>query len=289
MPPGIDTLAVCDPSGLLPTSDCPTVVNEIFLAGNEPTQVDNLFRKFQVNRETGRLATVFTPPELVEESVYLLVPAEAQEWARLSGLPTPPDTYDVILADTSPSSQAYISSPPMFAYLRGEVKIAGTAGGSGFSSYRLQVGQGLNPRMWLQVGPDKRSPVRNGELGVWDTQGLSGLYAIQLQVIRNDQRLETAVVQVTVDNQPPEVAITNPAEAQEISLSNRDFILQAQAGDDLALSSVEFYIDNVLLRTLTQAPFAVAWQPRPGEHVLRLKATDQAGNSRVEEIEFVVK
>jgi hypothetical protein len=232
---------------------------------------------------------VFTPPELVEERVYLLVSSEAQDWARQSGLATPPDTYDVILADSSPSAQAYIISPPMFAYLHGEVKITGTAGGSGFTSYRLQIGQGLNPRMWLQIGPDKRSPVKDGELGTWDTQGLSGLYAMQLQVIRRDQSVETALVQVTVDNTPPQVVIINPGDAQEVYPSSSDYILQAQASDDLALKHVEFYIDNVLVRTLTQAPFTVAWQPRPGEHALRVKATDQANNSSEEQIEFVIK
>jgi hypothetical protein len=35
-------------------------------------------------------------------------------------------------------------------------------------------------------------------LAEWDTSGLSGLYAVQLQVVRSDQRVETAIIQVTV-------------------------------------------------------------------------------------------
>ena len=288
-PPGINSVAVCDPSGLLPTAECPNVVNEIFLAGNEPTQTDTLYRKLQINRETGRLATIFTPPELVEERVYLMVPPEAQDWAGQAGLPTPPDTYDVILADTSILPQAHITSPAMFAYLHGKVKITGSAEGNSFSLYRLQVGQGLNPRMWLQIGPDVRSPVTDGELGTWDTQGLNGLYALQLQVIYKDQHVETALVQVTVDNHPPEINIVYPNDAQEVPKSTGDIILQAQVSDDLALKNVEFYIDDVLVSTLTQAPFAVAWQSRSGAHTLQVKATDQAGNSSVEEIKFSIK
>ena len=285
-PSGINTLAVCDPSGLLPTAECPNVVNEAFLAGNEPTQADTLYRKLQINRETGRLATVFTPPDLVEERVYLLVPPEAQDWARQAGLPTPPDTYDVILADASLSPQAHLTFPPMFAYVHGEVKITGSAEGDGFSLYRLQVGQGLNPRMWLQIGPDVRSPVTESELGVWDTQGLRGLYALQLQAIYRDQRVETALVQVTVDNQPPEITIVYPKDTQEVPKSTSDIILQAQVSDDLALKDVEFFIDNVLINTLTQAPFAVAWHPKSGTHTLRVKAADQAGNSSEKAINF---
>lgn len=289
VPPGVNTLAVCDPSGLLPTAECPNIVNEIFLAGNEPTQTDTLYRKLQINRETGRLATVFTPPDLVEGRVYLMVPPEAQDWARQAGLPTPPDTYDVIQADTPLLSQVRITSPPMFAYLHGKVEIMGSAEGNGFSSYRLQVGQGLNPQRWLQIGSDMRSLVTDGELGIWDTQGLSGLYALQLQVIYQDQHIETALVQVTVDNQPPEINIVYPNDAQEIIKSTGDIILQAQVSDDLALSDVEFYVDDVQISTLTQAPFAVVWQPRSGAHTLWVKATDQAGNSSEKVINFSIK
>ncbi|MGD8404703.1 MAG: transglycosylase domain-containing protein, partial [Anaerolineales bacterium] len=80
-PPGITTIEVCDPSGLLPTADCPTVVREVFTDGSQPTQPDNLYRTYEINRETGFLATVFTPPQLVEERVYLAFPPEARDWA----------------------------------------------------------------------------------------------------------------------------------------------------------------------------------------------------------------
>jgi hypothetical protein len=219
----------------------------------------------------------------------MLVPLEAQDWARQAGLPTPPDKYDVILSDASPSPQAYITSPEMFAYVRGEVEVTGTAGGGGFELYRLQVGQGLNPQMWLQVGQEARSPVSDGELGLWDTRGLSGLFALQLQVIYKDQRVETGTIQVTVDNQPPEVAIVYPKDGQELPLSSDAVVLQAQVNEDLALKNVEFYIDNVLISTLSQAPFTTSWQSRTGTHTLRVKATDQAGNSSEGEITFLIK
>jgi len=288
-PPGINTLAVCDPSGMLPTPECPTVVNEIFLAGNEPTQADTLYRKLQINRETGLLATVFTPPELVEERVYLIVPPEAQEWARQAGLPTPPDTYDVILANAPPSPDAQVSSPAMFVSVRGKVTITGTAGGDGFELYRLQVGQGLNPQRWIQVGQEVRQPVIGGELGEWDTQGLSGLYALQLLVVHKDQRVETDTIQVTVDNQPPKVTILYPTEGQEIPLSPNAINLQAQVSDDLALKVVEFYVDNSLIDSLTQGPFTISWRARQGMHTFRVIATDQAGNSSQEETTFRIK
>jgi hypothetical protein len=40
-------------------------------------------------------------------------------------------------------------------------------------------------------------------LAEWDTSGFNGLYAIQLVVVRSDQRVEIAVTQVTVNNPQP--------------------------------------------------------------------------------------
>jgi hypothetical protein len=78
------------------------------------------------------------------------------------------------------------------------VPLIGTAAGNGFQYYRIQVGEGLYPREWKQVGEDSSTPVINGPLAEWDTTGLSGLYAIQLVVVYADQRAETAVVLVMV-------------------------------------------------------------------------------------------
>ena len=62
------------------------MVNEIFLEGRQPVQADTLFQIFQVNAETGLLATVFTPPELVEKRTYMVVPPEARLWAKAAGI-----------------------------------------------------------------------------------------------------------------------------------------------------------------------------------------------------------
>ncbi len=197
IPPGVAVMDVCDPSGLLPTADCPNIVSEVFLNGSEPTQADTLYRSYQVNRETGFLATVFTPPQFVERRVYLIVPPEAQAWAGNAGLPLPPSSYDAIQPPrVNPSVR--ITAPELFADVKGTVRIIGTATGEDFAYYRVQVGQGLNPTAWIQVGADRQTPVENGLLAEWDTSGLEGLYAVQLVVVYTDQRVETAVIQVTV-------------------------------------------------------------------------------------------
>ena len=196
-PLGVTTMTVCDPSGMLPTRECPNLVTEVFLNGSEPTQADNLYREFSVNRETGLLATVFTAPELIDTRVYLLVPENARDWALSAGLDVPPASYDAIQPPPV-NAIANITSPQLFADVNGMVQVIGTASGVDFAYYRVQVGQGLNPQEWIQLGGDVITPVERGLLAEWDTKGLSGLYAVRLLVVRQDQVVDTAVIQVTI-------------------------------------------------------------------------------------------
>jgi membrane peptidoglycan carboxypeptidase len=279
-PAGINAVEVCDPSGLLPTNACPATVREIFLAGSEPTLVDSLYRRIQINRETGRLATVFTPPELIEARVYLNPPPQAAAWAQAAGLPVPPDIYDVNFGAQSTSPEAQFASPAMFAVVRGQVEVRGTAAGEGFKSFRLQAGQGLNPEAWIQIGPETSERVQAGLLGVWDTRGFDGLYALQLLVVRQEDRVDTAVIQVTVDNELPEVEIHYPAEGQVFSASEWDLVtFQAEAVDNLGITGVEFLVDGVSLATLAEGPYAFPWPTELGPHTLTVIAADRAGNT----------
>ncbi|GAB4579075.1 MAG: PBP1A family penicillin-binding protein [Anaerolineales bacterium] len=289
-PPGLSTLTVCDPSGLLPTADCPLTVQEIFAPGSEPTQLDTLYRRIQINRETGLLATVFTPPALIEERVYLIPPPEAAEWARQAGFPTPPEIYDLVSAPPAPNPDAQFNTPEMFASVSGQVNFTGTASGADFQSFQVQFGQGLNPQQWTVIGEASPLSVENGTLAMWDTTGLSGLYAIRLLVIRTDQRVDTAILQVTVDNTPPTAEIIYPTEGQSFTYPQDDRItFQFTAADELALTQVEVFLNNTLLNTFNQPPYAYRWNTIPGEYTLRVRATDRAGNVTEVSVEFVVK
>ena len=288
-PAGITQIDVCDPSGMLPTEDCPTIVREVFANGSEPTQPDNLYRTYEINRETGFLATVFTPPQLVEKRVYMNFPPEARAWAEANGFSTPPDSYDAIQPVTS-NPDVNITSPSMFADVRGELKITGTAAGEDLDYYRVLVGQGLNPGSWVQVGEDSKSLVLDSTLATWDTSDLNGLYAVQLQVVRTDQRVDTAVTQVTVDNTAPTVSISYPQEGDTLDYAtNRQITFQATAADNLSLSIVEFYVDGERVGSVEAAPFSFSWSATRGEHALRVVARDRAGNESEAEIGFGVE
>ena len=290
IPGNIVEIAVCSPSGMLPTMDCPQVKNEIFLSGNEPSQSDNLYRTYQVNSETGRLATIFTPPALIEDTIFLDFPAEAEEWALEAGLPKIPADYDVLDIATNQKSESGITSPPMFGTIKGHVKIIGSAAGDGFESYQLQIGSGLNPDSWYQVGDVETKPVVNGLLGEWDTSGLNGLYVIQMLVSYQDDEVISSIVQVTVDNDAPEISLRYPENEAKIDSSGTGSImLLADVSDNLGVKAVEFYVDGDLISTLESPPFAVPWQLEVGDHIIRIRAYDHAGNSNSARIKFQVE
>ncbi len=289
-PAGISHVAVCDPSGQLPSAACPEVVNEVFLEGGEPTSADSLYQVYQINRETGRLATVFTSPVLIEEKTFLVAPPEARDWILSAGLPQPPKDYDAIQpAPTLPDVQ--IASPASFVFVRGIVDLRGVAAGEGFQFYQLQAGQGLYPDSWLQIPSAADGSVQNGLLGQWDTQGLQGLYAVRLMVVRQDQRVETAVIQVTVDNEAPNAQVTYPAEGDSFRYpQERAITFQAQASDAVGITRVVWTVDGQVVGESLQAPYLYTDYVAKGEHTLQVTAYDQAGNaSPSEAVHFSLK
>ncbi len=289
-PSGISNVDVCDPSGLLPTVNCPEVVGEIFLTGNEPTVPDDLYRKLQINRETGLLATVFTPAELVEERIFFIAPVEAQEWATGQGMEQPPTAYDLVQAQTSLPGLALIS-PAMFAPVSGEVRVRGTADREGMQSFTVQVGQGMNPARWVEIGKGSTA-VENGTLATWQTPLEDGLYAIRLVVVDQDMRVHRIAIQVTVDNTPPQARILYPSQGAQISLgSDKTLNLAAEVSDGLGIRQVEWLLDGRKIGNRIDDPiFNLQWTATSGEHRLLVRVTDLAGNiTESEPVVFTVK
>ncbi len=288
MPTGVTSLRVCVPSGMLPSADCPSTMQEVFLVGNEPTRVDTLYEMIKVNRETGQRATVFTDPTLIDEQLFINVPEEARAWAIAAGLAVAPSGYDAIPVIQS-DPQVTITSPALFSPVSGSVAIEGTAKGASFASYTVQIGEGINPATWLQVGSTGSTAVENGQLAVWDTARLDGLYAIRLNVIGTDQSVRTSTIQVTVDNTLPQVQISYPAAGQEIQPTGETITLQANVQDSSGIQTVEWWLDGNLVATQNEEPFVYLMEADPGKHTLQLVAEDKAGNStRTNEVDFSI-
>ncbi|MFN8448109.1 MAG: penicillin-binding transpeptidase domain-containing protein [Anaerolineae bacterium] len=89
-PPGIVTADICTMSGLLATPECPRRRVELYVDGTQPTQPDNIYQTFTIDRLTGQLADDTTLPERRIERVYAVLPQEARDWGLRNGIPLPP-------------------------------------------------------------------------------------------------------------------------------------------------------------------------------------------------------
>jgi membrane carboxypeptidase/penicillin-binding protein len=302
-PEGLVEMAVCEKSGLLPTEHCPLTVNELFIPGTEPTEKDNIFQVFRVNRETGKLCTVHTPPELCEERVFEVYPDEAQDW--IASLPedkrppTPPTEYDTTYGPTRADAEVAIISPAPYSYITGTVPITGNARGGDFSYYAIFFGEGMNPIEWTQIGSNHGNQVDHNVLEYWNTAGLDGLYTLRLQVVDHSSAVRETTIQVTVDPHPPEVDLTYPEDGAEYEYDYDEWVNVNAEVQDYSVSKVEYYVykwdkadegkdkppdppeDLEPFEVRTRPPFIIKWTIQghgEGKYTFYVVVTDAAGN-----------
>jgi membrane carboxypeptidase/penicillin-binding protein PbpC len=282
MPQGISRATVCSLSGLLPNGNCPTV-SEYFIEGTQPHLFDNMVQEFRINRENGRLATIYTPPELVETRLYIIYPERAADWVRENEIEQPPTEYDTISPGQPAPGNATITSPLPFDFVRQTVVISGTARSDNFAYYRLAYFEGLDPVNIQVIADNVTEPRENAVLGAWDTTGLDGLYTLLLTVVRQDGTFDEVNVQLSVDNTAPSAEILFPLQDQIVFTDDDWVTIQAQVNDDISIDRVEFFADGagVPFGIRTVPPFTEAWSiPGPGCHSFRVRAVDAAGNER---------
>lgn len=198
VPGGLLSVVVCVPSGLLPDEDCLQTRREIFLRGTEPTKTDSLYQRVAIDTLSGKLATVFTPEEFVEEHLFLVVPPEAEAWAGAAKLDRPPEEYDPISVFQLISGPLRIAQPTPFTVVRGMVDVDGVLA-EGAVSFDIQVGKGLRPEEWMLLADQEVT----GEVNTrtqWDTSGLNGAWSIQLQAWDEAGNLRRAYSIVTIEN-----------------------------------------------------------------------------------------
>jgi len=69
---------------------------------------------------------------------------------------------------------------------------------------------------------------------------------------------------------------------------NTQITIQVQAGDNLAVTRIEIYIDDMLISSLTTPPYFAPWNGLQGEHRLRVVAYDLGGNESSSELTFSI-
>jgi len=279
MPADVTRLDVCDPSGLLPSTDCPNVVSEVFLSGSEPSQVDSYYQRLAVNTETGRLATLWTSPSLVKEEVFQDPPAEARPWTPAGSIPLAPQEFDTLPSSFPYPATLHITSPGPFSVVRGVVPVTGTAALESQASYVLQAGEGFYPSLWYEVENTTSQP-REALLGTWDTHKLQGLVALELLGIGQDGHVASFAIPVTVDNVSPTIQWVVPQDGGVEQVAPGGIaVIQVQAQDNLGLAQVDFYLDGQLAQSFSAGPYSVRWANLPpGQHEVAVRALDWAGN-----------
>lgn len=243
-----------------------------------------MYQRFKINRATGRLATAATPPEQIEEKIFVVYPDRALDWARETNKQRPPNQFDDLSVNPEAAGNAAIIQPQPFSFVRGTVVIQGNARSADFSHYNLQFFPTSNPgdvRTLVFGNPDART---NFTLGGWDTRFLQdGAYTLLLQVFNKDGVVvEEARSGVTVDNSRPTARIAFPFEGAQLFVEDEFVVIQAQAIDDFAIERVNFFVDGsgVPFAISTVPPFTEKWNiPGPGCHSYRVEVFDGAGNS----------
>jgi len=94
-----------------------------------------------------------------------------------------------------------LTSPEPGDVINGTVTLSGTADISNFGFYKYEIAP-VGTSNWTTISAGAK-PVKNGELGKWDTTALAnGDYFLQLVIIDNvGQTLEPCVISVRVANQ----------------------------------------------------------------------------------------
>jgi membrane peptidoglycan carboxypeptidase len=312
-PEGLIEKPVCQIDGLVPNGVCPTVV-ELFMPGTEPRQQSTMVQLFPINIETGKLALPGTPPELVETRPMYVFPPQAQDWyASLSDeekakTPQAPTDFDVRfgglissgdVAITYPANASYVTALPPASDPNapvdpnnpqpapfvppGIVQIRGNARGGNWMAYRVSFAPGWSPapEQWLQIGPDHPEQVNENVLENWSIAGLPpGPYSLKVSRLESDGNIVEAVVQVTIDNTPPTLKLSQPRPGEFFRAEQDEWVtVTADVQDDYSISKVEFFVNGALFDTKAVAPFTTKWTIRAGGRVeFYAVAYDGAGN-----------
>jgi len=87
---------------------------------------------------------------------------------------------------------------------------------------------------------------------------------------------------VVSDTTPPQVSIVNPISGASLATVGVNVTINASATDNVAVSQVSIYIDNVLKCTDTSAPYSCSWNTKKatsGAHTIKVTGWDTSGNS----------
>ncbi|MGB1287323.1 MAG: transglycosylase domain-containing protein, partial [Aggregatilineales bacterium] len=100
-PDGLIDVEICALSGKLPTDACVLTRNETYIPGTEPTDYDEFYQVFELDRRTGLLADETTPDNQRIDETFIILPQEARDWAIRNGIRQPPPNAAILAPDAN--------------------------------------------------------------------------------------------------------------------------------------------------------------------------------------------
>ncbi|MGB7531591.1 MAG: S8 family serine peptidase [Halobacteriota archaeon] len=116
----------------------------------------------------------------------------------------------------------------------------------------------------------------------WDSTSVAdGSHIIKATATDTIEQTASDTITVDVDNvdDPPTVEITSPVDGATVSGT---ITIEASASDDKGISKVDFFINDTLLATDTEAPYNASWDTTTvadGPHNITAIATDTAAQT----------
>jgi hypothetical protein len=220
---------------------------------------------FPISPQTSRAATWRTSYKT--DGVHTLT-ARAVDSLGNVGISVP---VQVTIDNTPPSTD--FTAPQAYATLRGTVQVSANATDAvGVAKVEFYAGGTL-------IGTATTAPYTVS----WDsTTGPDGNVSLTTRAYDTAGNVSGGAYPVSlpvyVDNSPPTVAITSPANGASLFLTTT---VQASAGDNVGVTQVVFYDGTKVIGTDTTAPYSVSWgllSVTKGSHTLTAKAHDAVGN-----------
>lgn len=300
-PRGIVEVEVCTQTGLLPTPYCGPTHEEVFLNENVPRLVDNIFVPFRVHKESGLRAGPNVPVAQTEVRVFMIVPDEAQEWAKAEAAAIAPMEEHYV----PPNDPVIITYPRDGDTVRSILEIRGNAFFPGFQSYEVSYAGRENPDKWVRI-THSTEPKANAVLAGWDTiQNPDGVYMLRLTAQdtagQKHVRTVTFAIQNTAVSEPlPDdaVAITYPRDGDTVRSLLRirgNAFFPGFQSYEVSYAGIENQDKWVRITHSTEPKVnavLAGWdtiQNPDGVYMLRLKALDYAGQKHVRTVTFAIK
>jgi hypothetical protein len=150
-----------------------------------------------------------------------------------------------------------ITSPTISAYISGTVEVKGNARGG---PHRLEIGRGIEPSEWTQVGSERSDEVVGGPIQTLEAAALEeGVYTLRLTVNRPEGARQWTTP-ITIDHTPPTVVLSEPKPDRLYVMEDDEQInMNAIVNDTWAIGKVEFIVDGAVVGTATVAPFNDRW------------------------------